>query len=370
MSFDPNLTPAAILERIKLGFAELRKLPPVQLWRRFMNAGVIVAALFALAAFGKVGFMLVVAARALWLAWQLGPPFPEVISAARPKGQRSGRSDSRPSSSIFTGVRAMPSLIAKAAAVVVILLLLWIFSPFAIVPAGSRGVVTTFGKVSPDVLDEGLHLIIPVAQTVHLMDVRIQKGEGAGDAASRDLQQVHTTVALNFHVNPAEAANVFRDLGQNIGDRIIVPAVQEAVKAATAQYTAEELIAKRPEVRDRIRALLTERLVRHGVVVDEFSIVNFAFSKSFNEAIEAKTTAEQLKLKAERDLQRIRVEAEQKVTQAKAEAESLALQKQQVTSELIRLREIENQRRAIEKWDGKLPQVSGGATPFINVQPR
>jgi regulator of protease activity HflC (stomatin/prohibitin superfamily) len=356
-------------ERIRLGFAELRKLPPPEIARRFLNVGVIVAALLALVFFGEPGVALVAAGRVLWLAWQLGPAEPEIISATRTKAKSPQNSPSFPLSSISAGVSVMSSHIAKVVAVLIVLLLLWLLSPFAIVPAGSRGVVTTFGKVSPDVLDEGLHFIIPVAQTVHLMDVRIQKGEGAGDAASRDMQQVHTTVALNYHVNPAEAAVVFRELGQNIGDRIIVPAVQEAVKAATAQYTAEELIAKRPEVRDRIRSLLNERLVRHGVVVDEFSIVNFAFSKSFNEAIEAKTTAEQLKLKAERDLQRIRVEAEQKVTQAKAEAESLALQKQQVTAELIRLREIENQRKAIEKWDGKLPQVSGGAMPFINVQP-
>ncbi len=255
----------------------------------------------------------------------------------------------------------------KIALVVVALLLLYWVAPFAIVGPGTRGVLTTFGKVSDEVFGEGIHFVIPVVQHMHMIDVRIQKGEGEGDAASKDMQSVNTRVALNYHVQPEQAAVVFRELGQSVGERIIVPAVQEAVKAATAQYTAEELISKRPEVRERIKSLLGERLGKHGVVVDEFSIVNFAFSKSFNEAIEAKTTAEQLKLKAERDLARIRVEAEQKVASAKAEAESLALQKQQVTVELIRLREIENQRKAIEKWNGVLPNVTGGAVPFINV---
>lgn len=275
--------------------------------------------------------------------------------------------NSNAASSVGGGARTALRYGAIAVAVIAVLTFL---APFAIVPAGSRGVITTFGKVSPEVLDEGLHFRIPIAQTVHLVDVRIQKGEGSGDAASRDMQSVHTTVALNYHIDPGEAANVFRDIGQSVGDRIIIPATQEAVKAATAQYTAEELIAKRPEVRERIKSLLVERLSRHGVIVDEFSIVNFTFSKSFNEAIEAKTTAEQLKLKAERDLARIRVEAEQKVAQAKAEAEALKLQKQEVTAELIRLREIENQRRAIEKWNGVLPTVTSGAVPFINVAPR
>jgi regulator of protease activity HflC (stomatin/prohibitin superfamily) len=257
----------------------------------------------------------------------------------------------------------------KVAAVLFLLLVLWWLAPFVVVPAGHRGVVTTFGKVSEEVLGEGLHFRIPIVNQVHLIDVRIQKGEGEGEAASKDLQMVHARVALNYHLKPELIAITFREIGglAEVGERIIVPSVQEAVKAATAQYTAEDLIAKRQEVRDRISGQLRERLSKHGVLVDEFSIVNFAFSKSFNDAIEAKTTAEQLKLKADRDLTRIRVEAEQKVAQAKAEAESLRIQRQEVTPELIKLREIEAQRMAIDKWDGRLPNVTGGAVPFINV---
>jgi regulator of protease activity HflC (stomatin/prohibitin superfamily) len=168
-------------------------------------------------------------------------------------------------------------------------------------------------------------------------------------------------------VKPESAVSVFRDLANQPGERIIVPAVHEAVKAVTAKFRAEELIARRTDVRDEIVANLRDRLDRHGISVDEFSIVNFEFSKTFNEAIEAKTTAEQLKLKADRDLERIRVEAEQRVARAEAEAKALALQRLQVTPELVRLRQIENQARAIEKWDGHLPNVSGGALPFIEV---
>lgn len=248
-----------------------------------------------------------------------------------------------------------------------ILILLFVLAPFATVPPGNRGVITTFGKPSEEVYSEGIHFRWPVAQSMHLVNVSIQKGEGDGDAASKDLQTVHTRVAINYHVRPEAAVSVFRDLGNQPGERIIVPSVQEAVKAVTARYTAEELISKRATVRDDIVTALKERMTRHGLVVDEFSIINFNFSKTFNEAIEAKTTAEQLKMKAERDLQRIEVEARQRIARAKAEAESLAMQRQQVTPELLRLRETENQARAIEKWDGKLPTTVGGAIPFINV---
>ncbi len=250
-----------------------------------------------------------------------------------------------------------------------LILISWL-NPFVVINAGHRGVITTFGKVNPTVLEEGLHFRIPIMQQVTEINVQIQKGEGDGDAASRDLQQVHAKIALNYHLIPNRVAETYQAIGDlgSVGDRIIIPAVQEATKATTAKYTAEELISKRPEVRDQISQFMRDRLLRHGIQIDEFSIVNFRFSESFNQAIEAKTTAEQLKLKAERDLERIRVEAEQKIASAKAEAESLRLQKQEITPDLLKLREIENQRVALEKWDGRLPQVTGGSVPLINIK--
>ena len=267
-------------------------------------------------------------------------------------------------------IRAFPSVIKYVVLVIVALVLLSWLNPFVVINAGHRGVITTFGKVNPTVLEEGLHFRIPVMQQVREINVQIQKAEGDGDAASRDLQQVHTKIALNYHLIPTRVAETFQLVGDlnSVGDRIIVPAVQEAFKATTAKYTAEELISKRPEVRDQISQFMKDRLLRHGITIDEFSIVNFRFSESFNQAIEGKTTADQLKLKAERDLERIKVEAEQKIASAKAEAESLRLQKQEITPDLLKLREIENQRLALEKWNGQLPQVTGGSVPMINIK--
>ena len=264
---------------------------------------------------------------------------------------------------------ALQKTALRAAIAVLVLILLYAMAPFAIVPAGYRGVMTTFGKPSGDVYAEGLHWRWPIAQHLNLVSVAIQRVDGESEAASHDLQTVHTKIALNFHVEPEAAVSVYRDLGNQPSERIIDPAVHEAVKAVTARFTAEELIAKRTEVRDAVIGQLKDRLERHGIRVDEFSIVNFAFSKTFNEAIEAKTTAEQLKLKADRDLERIKVEAEQRVARATAEADSLKLQREQVTPDLLRLRQIENQARAIEKWDGRLPNVTGQTVPFIDVSP-
>lgn len=263
-----------------------------------------------------------------------------------------------------------PSGLLRLIQIVAAIGVLWLLAPYGIVPAGTRGVMTTFGKPSDDVLDEGIHLRFPLAQSIHLLETRVQKSEGEGDAASKDLQAVHTRVAINYHLEPHQVAQAFKTIGPStevIADRIILPAAQESMKAVTARFTAEELITRRTDVREGIASLLREKMQRHGLVLDEFAIVNFRFSDSFSKAIEAKVGAEQDKLRAERDLLRIRVEAEQKVTQAKAEAESLALQRAQVTPELLKLREVENQRAAIAKWNGVLPTTTYGQVPLIGI---
>ena len=236
------------------------------------------------------------------------------------------------------------------------------------VKAGYRGVLLTFGKPSMETKDEGLHFKVPVAQTVAKLEVRKQKIEVVADSASKDLQDVQTTIALNFHLEPDTVPSLYQQIGMDYKSRIIDPAIQESVKAVTAIYVAEELITKRPKVREDMRILLKEKLTKYFIKVDDFNIVNFQFSAEFDKAIESKVTAEQLKLKAIMDLERIKVEKEQKITQAQAEAESLRLQRQEVTSELIQLRQIEMMMSAIQKWDGVMPQATAGM-PFIDVSP-
>src|SRR5574339_396443 len=129
----------------------------------------------------------------------------------------------------INGGAAMSSLVTKVGAVIIVIVAIWLLAPFAVVPAGHRGVLTTFGKVDDEVYVDGLHFRWPIAQKMHLLDVRIQKGEGDGEAASRDLQQVHTTVAVNYHLKPERVAVTFREVGDlsAVESRLILPAVQE-----------------------------------------------------------------------------------------------------------------------------------------------
>ena len=274
---------------------------------------------------------------------------------------------------VYMAKEAVQSAMKKGpmrAAVIIgaVLLFLLILRPWVQIGAGERGIVLNFGAVQKAALKEGLHFRVPIMQEIVAMDVKVQKSLTNAAASSSDLQEVSSEVALNYHIVPDKANIVYQSIGIHFKERIIDPAVQEVVKAVTAKYSAEELITKRPAVSEAMRANLAERLLVHNIAVDAFSIVGFSFSKIFMEAIESKQTAEQLALKAKRDLDRIKIEAEQKITAAKAEAESLRLQRANISTDLIELRKIEANLKAIDKWNGILPQVTGGgAVPFIGV---
>lgn len=248
-----------------------------------------------------------------------------------------------------------------------LLVILAFLRPFTIINAGERGVVMRFGKVQDQVFDEGIHLIMPIVTTVKRITVRIQKDSIKADAFSRDLQDIQTDIAVNWHIEPTTVNRIFQEVGdeEQIVFRIISPAVSEVVKAATAKKTAEEIIAKRTELKQEIDNQLRERLDSYGVVVDDVSLVNISFSDEFAKAIEAKQIAEQEAKRAKFEAQRAEQQAQAEINRAKGSAEAQRLQRQTLTSELL-------QKQAIEKWDGKFPQVltGDGALPFITIDPQ
>ncbi|WP_342666533.1 prohibitin family protein [Paenibacillus stellifer] len=252
-------------------------------------------------------------------------------------------------------------------AVAVVLVLLIGGNAYSSVEYGHVGLYKTFGKLDDQVLSPGIHLKIPFIQSIIQVNTQVTKSETDTSASSKDLQPVSTHVAVNYSVNKESAFNLMNNIGGRFDSVIINPAIQEIVKEVTARYPAEDLITRRDIVAGEISELLTKRLAKYDLIVNDINIVNFKFSDAFNQSIEAKQVAQQQALKAENDLKRVQIEAKQKVAQAQAEAESLKLKKQEVTPELVQLKQIEVQEKALDKWDGKLPSVTGGATPFIDL---
>ena len=240
-----------------------------------------------------------------------------------------------------------------AAVIIVLVLVIVVFNSFTTVKAGHSGVITTFGKVSDTVLGEGLHVKIPFVQDIVLVDNRVQKAEVACSAASKDLQTVSSTIAVNYKVLNSYSASVYKNIGMNYQEVIITPAIQECVKAVTAKFTAEELITNRQAIGDQMMELLKQKITNYGIDIQIFNITAFDFTAEYNAAIEAKQTAQQNALKAEQDLQRIKVEAQQTIEAAQAEAEAYRLKSEQITPEIILM-------SYIDKWDGRLPTVASG----------
>ena len=263
-------------------------------------------------------------------------------------------------------------------------------SSVRVVDAGNRGILVQFGNVDTDVsLDEGLHFVVPFRDNVVQIEVRTQKIVESATSASKDLQDVSTQVALNYHVNPDRAQVLYQQLGPDYSNRVIIPAIQESVKQVTARFNAEELITNRETVKNQIEEQIKARLAPYNVVVDALSITEFAFSPQFTRAVEAKVEAQQRALQAQNELRRIQIEAQQNeaqaigeqkaniaraegikqsnVLQAEGEAQAITIIDQQLRNNPTYLEWLK-----ATKWDGVLPLVTGGAggqgvTPFIEI---
>lgn len=236
-------------------------------------------------------------------------------------------------------------------------------SMVTIVPAGHSAVLMRFGAVQGQ-LDEGMHFIMPGINSTEVVEVRTQKEESTGTAASRDLQVVTTTVALNFRVDRGAVGKLYQNVGKEYKARIIDPAVQESIKTVTAKYTAEDLIRSRTQVKSEVEQEITKRLAAYNILVEAngVSITNFDFSPEFNKAIEAKQVAQQEAEKQKYILQRAEMERQTAVAKAKGESEAAKLNAEALKVQgggLVIAREW------ITKWDGKLPQVSSGGGQYI-----
>ena len=247
---------------------------------------------------------------------------------------------------------------------IVLAVIVLLLTSFGTVPAGFIGVRTSFGAVT-GLVKPGLYVQVPFVQDIVSMDTQTQKEQVDATAASNDLQQVTATVAINFHVNPQDAGQIYQSVGADYQARVIDPAIQESIKSVTANYTAEQLITQREKAREEILALLSTKLQSFGVNTDSLNIVNFQFSYTFNTAIEAKVTAQQDAMAAQNKLIQVEAEASQTIATAEGQAEAIRIQAAAITSQggpdYVKL-------QAIQKWNGTLPTyMLGNATPFVSM---
>lgn len=264
----------------------------------------------------------------------------------------------------------------KPRTVLVVIALLFvvgaIWGSFVIIPAGHRGVVLLWGSVEKRIMGEGLNLKAPFAETVIKVDVKVQPHPFKEiDAASKEYQIVKLTGMMNFHIDPAYVNDLYQRVGLDFADKVIDPAFNDFVKEVVPTYMITEILPKREEIRQRAMQKLGDNLARYHIIVDDIYIANIRFSPEYEKAVEAKQVAQQQVETQRQVLFQREIEAQQKVATAKGEAESILVVAQgqaKANDALSRsISPILVQYKGIEKWNGILPQVSGGAVPFIDL---
>ena len=258
--------------------------------------------------------------------------------------------------------------------ILIILLIIFIFlwSSFALVPAGHRGVVLWWGSVEKRVMGEGLNFKVPMAERVIKVDVRVQPHPFKEiDAASKEYQMVKLTGMMNFHIDPSYVNDLYQKVGLDFANKVIDPAFNDFVKEVVPIYQITEILPKREDIRKRAMTKLGENLARYHIIVDDIYFANIRFSPEYEKAVEAKQVAQQQVETQRQVLFQREIEAQQKVATAKGEAESISVvaQGQAKANEVLSrsISPILVQYKTIEKWNGILPQVSGGGIPLIDL---
>lgn len=255
-------------------------------------------------------------------------------------------------------------------AIIVIFLIITFFNSFKTIPTGFVEVKTRFGQVQHTMLNEGLNLKIPFIEKIVLMDCRTQKTEYTMEASSKDLQKISNyKIAINYNITKDTANQLYKSVGVDYKNIIVEPAIQSVMKDSVANFTAEELITKRSEVAQFALDKLTEKFQNSGITLTGLDILDLSFSEEFDTAVEQKQIVEQETQKAQYELEKARVENQKKIENAQADAEVMAAQNSQITDNYLRLKEIENQKAMIEKWNGQLPNtmLNDGINGLFNI---
>ena len=251
-----------------------------------------------------------------------------------------------------------------AVAIIILFIIFIIFcNPIAMVGVGERGVKVTLGKVSPESYSEGIHFVMPFVQKIKVMNVKVQKIAIQTEVYTKDIQQARINYVVNYNLMPQHVHDMYRNVGMNYVDTILMPAVEGNIKDVIGKWNAQDLVANREKATKEILSKLQNQLSDNYINIIDFQMTAINYSDVFEKAIEEKVKAEQDALKAKNKTVQVEEEAKQKLISAQAEAKSMQIRANALTQNKA-LVEYE----AVQKWNGKLPEyMMGGSIPFINM---
>ena len=259
----------------------------------------------------------------------------------------------------FTGKLLLPVVVVIAAVLA--------FSTYFIVPPGEVAIKTRLGAIV-DSYSEGLHFKLPFLESITKFSIQIQRANIKTQAFSKDLQTMNANLVVNHRIQKETAVSIYRNLGPSYVENIVDPAVQEVFKAIAARYSAERVISERNALVQELNLEVKERLTKKEIIVTDISVVDLDFTEQFLRAVEDKQVADQQAQMAGKLVEKAKRDAEQQIAKSRGEAEALRMQREQVTPQLIELRKVDAQLKAIEKWNGVLPGYVGAGVPFISIE--
>lgn len=249
-------------------------------------------------------------------------------------------------------VQLKKEIISIIIGIIIFILFILLLLSFKTIKSGEVGLKVRFGKIVDTSLKEGLNLKLPIIEKIVKVNIKVQKAELDTESSSKDLQTIKTKLAVNYRVDSENAVSLYKTVGNSYEETILIPAIQESIKSAMSQYTAEQTITKRNEVSDKCLEEIQNQVEKYGIKIEDFNIIDLDFSDAYNQAIEEKQVAEQKVLTAQQELERTKIEKEKKIVEAQGTKEANEILNKTLTDENLT-------KQFIDKWNGQLPTAMG-----------
>ncbi len=250
-------------------------------------------------------------------------------------------------------------------------LIILLFSSVARVDSGHVGVLTLFGRVTGEVLPEGLHLINPFKAN-NQMSIRTQEVKESASVPSSEGLVMNLDTSLIYHLDPAKAAEAYQKIGPNYVNVVVEPNLRAAIREATASHTANALYTgEREMVAKQVNEQLKNQLAPRGIVVENVLLRDIQLPQTLKASIEAKQQAEQEALAMSFRLQRERQEAERKRIEAQGVRDFQQIVAQGITPSLLEWKGIEATETLAKSANSKVVVIGNNKNglPLILGQP-
>lgn len=231
---------------------------------------------------------------------------------------------------------------------------------FTVIPAGHVGVVDFFGVVSDNTLKSGINLVNPMARVIKF-SVKTQEIKEEMDVPSKEGLTVGLEISVLFHLNPEKASHVYKTIGENYAQIVLIPNFRSVCRGVTASYEAKALYtSEREQLAQLIRDELAKAVNARGITIESTPLRKVILPEGLSRAIEAKLQAEQESQRMQFILQKEEQEAQRKRIEAKGIADFQDIVTRGISEPLLRWKGIEATEKLANSPNSKIVIIGAG----------